>query len=123
MLSPRKDRASRWPRSHRELATSTRGFRLACGAASSRMLIQSRQDARQPIECRLKTLVLDPGEIAGGVAQHPLIRRNRSRRLVAEPLVEIDDRHVESTGDLVQSANRDTVDAAFVSVHPLTANA
>ena len=51
--------------------------RPACGGASCRMLIQSRQDARQPVECLLKPLVLDLGEITGSVAQHPLIRRDR----------------------------------------------
>src|SRR5205807_9316599 len=63
------------------------------------------------------------GEIARDFEQHALMRRDRPRRFLAEAFVEICDRRIQHAGDLVQTASRDAVDAAFVFVRLLIGHA
>src|ERR1700733_14319369 len=79
----------------------------------------TRENASQLADRFLMLLVLDFGEIARNFEQHPLMRRHRSRRFVAEAFVEIGDRRIEHTRDLVKPAGGNAVDAALVFVRLL----
>jgi len=64
-------------------------------------------------------LVLDLGEVARDLEQHPLMWRRRARLLLAKSFIEIGDRGVEHARDLEEPPSRHPVDAALVLVRLL----
>src|SRR5579863_7504683 len=99
-------------------------YRLAPGRARHRISrLASREHAGQLADRLLVLLVLDLGEITRDLQQHPLMRRGRARRFLAEAFVEIRDRRIEHAGDLVEPAGRHAVDAALVLVGLLISDA
>src|SRR5436305_14466458 len=82
---------------------------MSCACASA-----SGERTRQLADRLLVLLVLDFGEVAGDLEQHALVRRDRARRFLSQPLVEIGNLCVEDEGDLVEPASRNAIDPALV---------
>src|SRR3954465_10418336 len=92
-----------------------------CPARSGRSA--TRQCAGQLADRLLVLLVLDLGEVASDFEQHALVRRNRTRFVLAQALVKVRDRRIQNAGDLEQPAGRYPVDAAFILMRLLVGNA